>query len=75
MGMELVKDRTTKEYAPAHVTDLMERCKDKGVLIGKGGLFGNVVRLAPALSITAEQIDFILKTLDECLVETAKHLA
>jgi alanine-glyoxylate transaminase / (R)-3-amino-2-methylpropionate-pyruvate transaminase len=75
MGIELVKDRTTKEFAPAHVNDLMERCKDKGVLIGKGGLFGNVVRLAPALSITADQIDFILKTLDECLTETAKHVA
>jgi 4-aminobutyrate aminotransferase-like enzyme len=72
LGMELVKDRTTKEYATAETNDLMERCKDKGLLIGKGGLFGNVVRLAPALSITAEQVDFLIATIDQCLFEMSQ---
>lgn len=69
LGVELVKDRTSKEYAPDLCADLMERCKDKGLLIGKGGLFGNVVRLAPALSISREQVEFIVNTLDVSLTE------
>ena len=69
MGVELVKDRTTKEYATAECNELMERCKAKGVLIGKGGLFGNVVRLAPPISINTEQVDRILKVLDESMAE------
>ncbi len=69
MGFEMVKDRTTKEYATAECNDLMERCRTKGVLIGKGGLFGNVVRLAPALSITKEQVDQLVRALDESLSE------
>ena len=69
LGVELVKDRTTKEYATAECAELMERCKAKNLLIGKGGLFGNVVRLAPPISINAEQVDRVLKVLDECLTE------
>jgi 4-aminobutyrate aminotransferase-like enzyme len=74
LGMELVKDRTTKEHAPAETAELLERCRDKGLLVGKGGLFGNVVRLAPPLSITAEQCDKILKVFDEALGEIEAKL-
>lgn len=69
LGIELVKDRVTKEYASAECNDLMEKCKDRGLLIGKGGLFGNVVRLAPALSISQAQVNFIIDTIDACLFE------
>ena len=72
LGIELVKDRQTKEYAAAECAELMEQCKERGLLIGKGGLFGNVVRLAPALSITAAQVDFILETIDQSLHAIAK---
>lgn len=67
LGMELVKNRKTKEYATAECNQLMELTRERGVLIGKGGLFGNVVRLAPALSINREQVDFLLRVLDESL--------
>lgn len=73
MGMELVKDRTTKEHAVQETLDLMDLCKEKGLLLGKGGLRGNVVRIAPALSLKREQVEFIVKTLDECLHTLAKR--
>ncbi len=72
VGIELVKDQKTKEYAAEECKELMELCKNKGLLIGKGGLFGNVVRLAPALSINKKQIDFLVKVIDESLRELDK---
>ena len=66
-GMELVKDRTTKEHAVAECAELMELCREKGVLIGKGGLMGNIVRIAPPMTIAKAQCDQILKAFDESL--------
>jgi 4-aminobutyrate aminotransferase len=37
--------------------ELLEECKDRGLLIGKGGLYGNVLRIAPPLSVTESEID------------------
>jgi 4-aminobutyrate aminotransferase-like enzyme len=73
MGVELVKDRKTKAYATEECGQLMELCKDKGLLIGKGGLFGNVARLAPPLSISKDQITHMLKILDEAFHELARR--
>jgi 4-aminobutyrate aminotransferase-like enzyme len=36
---------------------VLEGCKRRGVLIGKGGLYGNVLRVAPPLSVTIEEAD------------------
>ena len=72
VGIELVKDKTTKEHAPDECKELMELCKNKGLLLGKGGLFGNVIRIAPALSINKAQTDFMIKVIDESLYEISK---
>lgn len=69
LGMEIVKDKKSKVYAPDETTKIMEIAKDKGLLIGKGGLFGNVIRVAPPLSINAKEVDFTLKILAETLKE------
>ncbi|NQW45916.1 MAG: aspartate aminotransferase family protein [Deltaproteobacteria bacterium] len=69
IGIELVKNLETKEYATAETAEVMEIAKNKGVLFGKGGLFGNVLRIAPALSITRGQCDEVLKVLDESFFE------
>lgn len=71
LGMELVKDRNTKEYATQETLDLMEKCREKGVLVGRGGLFGNVLRVAPPLTITKKDADRLLKAIDESLKEIA----
>jgi len=73
LGVELVKDRETKEHAPAATAELMELCREKGLLIGKGGLFGNVVRFAPPLTLNRVQCDQVLKTFDESLAELEKR--
>lgn len=69
IGIELVKDRKTKEYASAECNQLMEKARARGVLLGKGGLFGNVVRVAPPLSITADDIDKVIRVIGEALAE------
>ena len=72
MGMELVKDRTTKEHAVQETIDLMEACMEKGLLLGKGGLKGNVLRIAPPLTLNKSEVEFIVKTIDESLHLIAK---
>jgi len=67
VGMELVKDRKTKAYATEETALLMDLCKDRGILLGKGGLFGNVIRIAPPLSINKDEIQLMIKTIDESL--------
>lgn len=67
LGVELVKNRETKDYATAETNQLMELMKERNVLIGKGGLFGNVIRLAPAISMTHAQAEQLLTALDESL--------
>lgn len=72
LGMELVKDRTTKAYATQEATDFMDECKDLGLLLGKGGLMGNVIRLAPPISIKKDQINSMLEIMDQALTKMAK---
>jgi alanine-glyoxylate transaminase/(R)-3-amino-2-methylpropionate-pyruvate transaminase len=43
----------------------MELCKDRGMLIGRGGMAGNTIRIKPPFCITKDDTDFIIKTLDE----------
>lgn len=63
--MELVKDRATKEPAREECAEVFERCKDLGLLIGKGGLFGNTLRIKPPMCIHQADADFMLQVLDE----------
>jgi 4-aminobutyrate aminotransferase len=68
-ALELVKDRKTKEPAPKALAQLMEKARDNGLLIGKGGLYGNVVRLSPMLNISKADIDEAVRLLDKSLAE------
>jgi alanine-glyoxylate transaminase / (R)-3-amino-2-methylpropionate-pyruvate transaminase len=68
-GVELVEDRKTKEPAPKKAAALMEAAKKQGLLIGKGGLYGNVLRIAPSMLISKEEIDEGAKRLDRALSE------
>lgn len=73
LGFELVKDRVTKEHAPgSDALRLMDLCKDRGLLLGRGGLKGNVMRVAPPLGITKDEAGFILKVIDESLAALAR---
>jgi 4-aminobutyrate aminotransferase len=68
-GLELVKDRATKEPAPEATTQLLERTRENGLLIGKGGLYGNVVRLSPMLNISKADADEAIRLLDKSFSE------
>jgi len=68
-ALELVKDRKTKEPAPEATAQLMERARDNGLLIGKGGLFGNVLRLSPMLNISKADVDEGIRLLDKAFSE------
>jgi 4-aminobutyrate aminotransferase-like enzyme len=72
LGMELVKDPKTREHASEEANRLMDLIKDHGVLLGKGGLRGNVIRIAPPLTINAEQVDEMLDVIDRSLAELAR---
>jgi 4-aminobutyrate aminotransferase len=56
-GIELVRDRDSKEPAADEAARLMEETKSRGLLVGKGGLYGNVLRIGPPLNISAGQVD------------------
>jgi alanine-glyoxylate transaminase/(R)-3-amino-2-methylpropionate-pyruvate transaminase len=64
IGVELVRDRTTKEPAKEECTRVLERAKEMGLLIGRGGFHSNVLRIKPPMCITHADVDFILDVLD-----------
>jgi len=67
LGVELVRDRTSKEPANTEAADVLERCKDRGLLLGKGGLYGNVLRIKPPMCLSKDDADFLVECLDEVL--------
>jgi alanine-glyoxylate transaminase/(R)-3-amino-2-methylpropionate-pyruvate transaminase len=67
LGVELVRDRGTKEPAREETTELFEQLRQLGVLVGKGGLFGNVLRIKPPLCITAADVDYALAAMEQSL--------
>lgn len=69
IGVELVKDRGTKEPATDACARVLERVKELGLLLGKGGYYGNVLRIKPPMCITGEDIEFLLDVLDTALKE------
>jgi len=64
LGVELVSDRKTREPAKGAVADMLEATREAGLLIAKGGLDGNVLRIKPPMCITAADVEFALDVLD-----------
>ncbi|HEV2860862.1 MAG TPA: aspartate aminotransferase family protein [Pyrinomonadaceae bacterium] len=64
-ALELVKDRETKEPDPQSVLRVFEETKRRGVLIGKGGLYGNVIRTGLMLNSTTDTVDELIDALDK----------
>ena len=72
-GIELVKDRGTKKPAPELTSEVLERTRANGLLVGKGGLYANVIRMSPPLNISKADVDQALATLDKSLTEATAH--
>jgi 4-aminobutyrate aminotransferase len=64
LGVELVEDSDSKAPAPAKAFQVMESCKEQGMLVGKGGLYGNVLRLSPPMTITEDDARRAIETLE-----------
>ncbi|MGH9520390.1 MAG: hypothetical protein ACRD2D_12105, partial [Terriglobales bacterium] len=60
-----------KEPAAAETNALLARCRDQRVLVGKGGLFGNVIRISPPMNITTGDVDEFLHRFDRALAAVA----
>ncbi|MEM7582641.1 MAG: aspartate aminotransferase family protein [Acidobacteriota bacterium] len=71
LGVELVRDRATKEPATSETAEVLEAARNLGVLLGKGGLYGNVLRIKPPLCITSDDVEFGLDVLDRVFSEVA----
>lgn len=69
VGVDLVRDRETKEPASEACVRVIQRSRELGLLLGKGGLRGNVIRLKPPLCLTRADVDFIVEVLEVALRE------
>jgi alanine-glyoxylate transaminase / (R)-3-amino-2-methylpropionate-pyruvate transaminase len=67
LGIELVKDRTTKEPAKTECAEVLEISREMGLLLGKGGLYGQAIRFSPPMCLHAADADFLLDVLDAAL--------
>ena len=67
IGVELVADEPAGDRYPngAATNGLFEETKKRGLLVGKGGLSGNVVRIAPPLTVGSAEVDEALGILDQ----------
>lgn len=69
LGVELVKDRETKEPAKEETAEIVEEAKKLGLLLGKGGLFGSILRIKPPMCITKKDADFALEVIENVLAK------
>jgi alanine-glyoxylate transaminase/(R)-3-amino-2-methylpropionate-pyruvate transaminase len=72
LGVELVRDRKSKEPANTETADIVEKMKERNVLLGKGGLFGNTLRIKPPMCITKDDADYMIAMLDEVLTAVGR---
>ena len=69
VGMELVVDRKTKEPATAFTKRLVERCREKGLLMISAGTYSNIIRPLMPLIIAEDQLEKGLSIIEEALGE------
>jgi 4-aminobutyrate aminotransferase len=74
-AVELVEDRDTKKPAAAHTAALMEASRENRILLGKGGYFGNVLRISPPMNISKADVDEFTRLLDLSFVKVQSALA
>jgi 4-aminobutyrate aminotransferase len=74
-AIELVEDRQTKAPATAQSALLMEAARENRILMGKGGLYGNVLRVTPPMNIGRSDVDQFITALDQSLTACSAAVA
>jgi 4-aminobutyrate aminotransferase-like enzyme len=74
-ALELVEDRDSKTPATAQTAAAMEAARDLGLLIGKGGTFGNVLRVTPPMNVGRTDVDQFIELLDQSLASVGAMAA
>jgi len=67
LGIEFVRDRETLEPADAPAAEIVERMKERGVLLSTDGPFHNVIKIKPPLVFSERDADFLLSNLKDVL--------
>lgn len=73
VGVELVRDQTTLEPASWETKALWEKMREHGVLVGIGGPPKNVIRMKPPMCLTSEDVDEVLRAMDESLKDITEN--
>ncbi|HVA28439.1 MAG TPA: aminotransferase class III-fold pyridoxal phosphate-dependent enzyme, partial [Candidatus Baltobacteraceae bacterium] len=71
IGVELVKDAKSKAYYPEAANRVLEAMRERGVLLGKGGRFGNILRIQPPLIFSSDDVNVFLKALESSLAHVS----
>jgi 4-aminobutyrate aminotransferase-like enzyme len=74
-AIELVEDRESRTPAPEATAAVMEAARENRLLIGKGGLYGNVIRISPPLNISKSDVDDFALRLDASLTQVGRERA
>jgi 4-aminobutyrate aminotransferase-like enzyme len=74
-AIELVEDRVSKKPAAAQTAMALEAARENRLLIGKGGMYGNVLRISPPMNVGRGDVDRFLGLLDRSLAACASAVA
>ena len=74
-ALELVEDRRSKKPATAATLQIMESAREHRILIGRGGLYGNVIRLSPPMNIATTDVDAFVEQLDSVFAQVTAPVA
>jgi 4-aminobutyrate aminotransferase len=69
-ALELVEDRESRKPATAQTLAVMEATRENRILLGKGGLYGNVLRMSPPMNISKSDVDEFVRQLDASFVKS-----
>jgi 4-aminobutyrate aminotransferase-like enzyme len=74
-ALELVTDRRSKTPAPAETALALEAARENRIILGKGGMYGNVLRISPPMNVGRSDVDQFIQLLDKSLAAATAAVA
>ena len=68
IGIEIVKDRVNHEPSKEYTNELMELTRERNLLFGKGGAYGNTLRIQPPMCLTMEDAKYLVEAFEDSLI-------